>query len=161
FSGWSGGLSGSTNPATIVMDANKSVTATFVQPALTVQLIRPNGADSYQVGATVSVLWSTADTVAVPTVDLALSRNAHAGPFDPIGTGTSNPGSYAWTVTAPVTANAKLLVVAHDALGYAVPDTSDGAFSIIQTAAVGPAPVALALQMSPNPVREAATIRWA
>jgi uncharacterized repeat protein (TIGR02543 family) len=29
FSGWSGGLSGSTNPATITMNANKSVTATF------------------------------------------------------------------------------------------------------------------------------------
>jgi uncharacterized repeat protein (TIGR02543 family) len=29
FSGWSGNLSGSTNPATITMNANKSVTATF------------------------------------------------------------------------------------------------------------------------------------
>jgi uncharacterized repeat protein (TIGR02543 family) len=31
FSGWSGGLSGTVNPATITMDANKSVTATFTQ----------------------------------------------------------------------------------------------------------------------------------
>ena len=31
FSGWSGGLSGSTNPATITMDGNKTVTATFTQ----------------------------------------------------------------------------------------------------------------------------------
>ena len=30
FTGWSGGLSGSTNPTTITMDGNKSVTATFV-----------------------------------------------------------------------------------------------------------------------------------
>jgi len=31
FSGWSGSLSGSTNPTTITMNANKSVTATFTQ----------------------------------------------------------------------------------------------------------------------------------
>jgi uncharacterized repeat protein (TIGR02543 family) len=31
FSGWSGDLSGSTNPATITMDRSKSVTATFLQ----------------------------------------------------------------------------------------------------------------------------------
>ena len=31
FSGWSGDLSGNTNPATITMNANKTVTATFVQ----------------------------------------------------------------------------------------------------------------------------------
>ena len=31
FSGWSGSISGTTNPATITMDANKSVTATFTQ----------------------------------------------------------------------------------------------------------------------------------
>jgi YD repeat-containing protein len=32
FSGWSGDLTGNTNPTTIVMDGNKSVTATFVTP---------------------------------------------------------------------------------------------------------------------------------
>jgi uncharacterized repeat protein (TIGR02543 family) len=31
FDGWSGDLSGSTNPANLIMDADKSVTATFVQ----------------------------------------------------------------------------------------------------------------------------------
>jgi len=33
FTGWSGSLSGTTNPATITMDSDKSVTATFVEQA--------------------------------------------------------------------------------------------------------------------------------
>jgi pectate lyase/pectin methylesterase-like acyl-CoA thioesterase len=39
FGGWTGDLTGAANPATITMDANKSVTATFVQvpPAITTQ----------------------------------------------------------------------------------------------------------------------------
>jgi uncharacterized repeat protein (TIGR02543 family) len=36
FSGWSGNLSGSANPATITMDSDKTVTATFVQVQYTV-----------------------------------------------------------------------------------------------------------------------------
>src|SRR5512139_284613 len=35
FSGWSGDLTGSVNPATLVIDANPSVTATFTQDAYT------------------------------------------------------------------------------------------------------------------------------
>lgn len=37
FSSWSGNLSGSTNPATVIMNANKSVTATFVESSGTVE----------------------------------------------------------------------------------------------------------------------------
>jgi uncharacterized repeat protein (TIGR02543 family) len=47
FSSWSGDLSGSTNPTTITMSSNKSVTATF----------------TYQ-GQTVTGLWSSADELA-------------------------------------------------------------------------------------------------
>ncbi len=35
FSGWSGDLTGSTNPASITMSANRTVTATFVQQTYT------------------------------------------------------------------------------------------------------------------------------
>jgi uncharacterized repeat protein (TIGR02543 family) len=45
FSGWSGDLSGSSNPAAITMDANKSVTATFtvIQHTLTVNTTPQGG----------------------------------------------------------------------------------------------------------------------
>ena len=39
FSGWSGDLSGSANPATLLIDGNKSVTATFVQTVYTLVVI--------------------------------------------------------------------------------------------------------------------------
>ena len=38
FAGWSGGLSGSTNPVTITMDDNKSITATFTQNTYTLNV---------------------------------------------------------------------------------------------------------------------------
>ncbi len=38
FMGWSGDLTGDTNPATLVMDANKVVTATFVEETFTIYL---------------------------------------------------------------------------------------------------------------------------
>ena len=34
FEGWSGDLSGATNPTTITMNSNKSITATFSRPSI-------------------------------------------------------------------------------------------------------------------------------
>ena len=43
FSEWSGDLTGNTNPTVIVMDGNKSVTATFVAPELVARMDVPEG----------------------------------------------------------------------------------------------------------------------
>jgi uncharacterized repeat protein (TIGR02543 family) len=56
FSGWSGDLSGSTNPTVIIMDGDKSVTATFTQdvaaigPMLTVTVVGPGTVNSDPAG---------------------------------------------------------------------------------------------------------------
>jgi len=62
FTGWSGDLSGSTNPAYIVMNANKSVTANFVANTYTLNTTAPHGSvvaspqrASYTYGETVSL----------------------------------------------------------------------------------------------------------
>ncbi len=47
FAGWSDDLSGSTSPATLIMDSNKTVTATFIQDQYTLTVnVSPEGAGS-------------------------------------------------------------------------------------------------------------------
>jgi len=46
FSGWSGDLGGTTNPATIVIDGDKTVTATFTPNPPQTLILRPNGRGS-------------------------------------------------------------------------------------------------------------------
>jgi uncharacterized repeat protein (TIGR02543 family) len=62
FSGWTGDLTGSTNPATLVMNANKSVTATFTAATYTLTIGATNGTvtktpnqTSYTSGQTVTL----------------------------------------------------------------------------------------------------------
>ena len=62
FSGWSGAITGSTNPASLTMDSNKTVTATFIQNNYTVSYtvlpssggtVTRTGTGSYHYGDTV------------------------------------------------------------------------------------------------------------
>jgi len=46
FTGWSGDLSGSANPATVTMSGNKAVTATFTQIMYTLTIQSPDGSGS-------------------------------------------------------------------------------------------------------------------
>jgi hypothetical protein len=66
FSGWSGDLTGSVNPATIVIDGNKTVTATFIRKTvtLTTQVVSLDGGGnvSPDVGSH-SYLWGDDVTV--------------------------------------------------------------------------------------------------
>jgi uncharacterized repeat protein (TIGR02543 family) len=62
FSGWSGALTGTTNPATLVMNANKSVTANFTAITYSLTVNATNGTvvktpdqTSYSAGATVTL----------------------------------------------------------------------------------------------------------
>jgi hypothetical protein len=56
------------------------------------------------------------------------------GPWETIATGLPNSGSYSWLVTAPITTNAYLKAVAHDANGNSATDLSDASFQILNGA---------------------------
>ncbi|MBI5711604.1 MAG: hypothetical protein HZC42_15065, partial [Candidatus Eisenbacteria bacterium] len=164
FTGWSGDTSGVANPVTLVMTADKAVTATFADtagPALLV--VAPNGGELLGIGSTATLSWTATDNVAVTAVDLFLSRAGAAGPYDSLATGLGNSGSYGWTVTGPATTDAFLKVIARDAAGNARFDLSDAAFTI--TSGVGVESGAVTdfelAPVWPNPLRGSARIGFA
>jgi uncharacterized repeat protein (TIGR02543 family) len=164
FVGWSGDTSTTTSPLTIVMDGSRTYTATFADSAApTVEVTAPNGGEVLSLGQHASLVWIATDGVGVTSIDLLLSRDGEAGPFDSIAAGVANSGSYDWLVTEPATTNAFLKVIAHDAAGSAGSDLSDAAFSIAGSAGVGDGPVtAFALSaVMPNPAHDLARIGFA
>jgi hypothetical protein len=156
FSAWSGDLASTTNPENLLMNASKSVTATFLDIlAPLVSVTAPNGGEILNIGNATNLTWSASDNAAVTGVDLELSRTGSGGPWESIATSLSNSGTYNWTPTSPVTTNALLRVTAHDAASNSTQDVSDAVFSIAGGASVYDGPVtefALA-PVHPNPVR--------
>jgi uncharacterized repeat protein (TIGR02543 family) len=158
FTAWSGDLSGSTNPANLLMNGAKSVTAAFADTAAPVVTVTaPNGGESLNEGAVVPVTWIATDNAAVTAIDVLLSRTGSGGTYDTLAAAVSNSGTYNWTVTSPATSSAFVKVVARDAAGNAAADTSDAAFTIVATTGVEDGPVtrfALA-PIVPNPTHGA------
>jgi hypothetical protein len=156
FSAWSGALTGNTNPGSLLMDANKSVTSTFTDAqAPAVAVTSPNGGEVLNVAAGTSLTWTATDNTSVKNVDLDLSRSGTGGPFESIATGIANSGSFTWTVTGPTTTNAFLRVTARDSTGNSAQDLSNAGFAIASGEGVADGPItdfALA-PVWPNPVR--------
>jgi len=130
--------------------------------APTVAVTSPNGGENLVVGASVNLAWTAGDNVGVTGVDLLLSRAGEGGPFETLASGLPNSGSYAWTVTGPATADARLRVVARDAIGNTAADLSDVAFSISSTTGVGDGPArAFALApVRPSPMHGRANVAF-
>lgn len=156
FVAWGGDLGGSANPDTLVMDADKAVSAAFADTAApAVAVVAPAGGEALQVDETTALEWQATDNAGVTAVDLLLARAGLGGPADTIAVGVANSGSYEWTVTGPVTEEAYLRVLAHDAAGNVAEAASAAAFSITSLVAVGgavPAEFAL-LPVRPTPMR--------
>ena len=125
FSAWSGDKVATTDTTTVLMTANRSVTATFVDAqAPVVTVTSPNGGEAWIVGAAKSITWTATDNVAVTSVDLALSTNGGSS-WTNIATGLANTGSYAWTVPNSPTTTARVRVIARDARANAGRDSSN------------------------------------
>ena len=164
FSVWGGDASGSANPLNVTMDANKSISAAFPDIAPpSVAVLAPNGGESVNEGDHTTLQWTATDNQVVANVDLLLSRDGSGGPFSPIATGVPNTGSFDWVVTGPGTTTAFFEVSARDSAGNLAADTSNAAFTIVSTTAVGDGPVTVLelSPISPNPLPRGGTVNFA
>src|SRR5262249_37709202 len=142
FSAWSGALGGGTDPASLLMDADKTVTATFADiQAPVVAVVAPNGGEVLHQGAHTNLTWTASDNAAVTSVDLSLSRSGVGGPWESIATGIPNSGSHDWLVAGALTTNAFLRVTARDAATNSPQDLSKSAVSIASGAGVLDGPI--------------------
>jgi hypothetical protein len=164
FSAWSGGLVSALNPDSVLMNADKTVTATFVDVAApTITVTAPNGGELLTTGNSTNLTWTAADNAGVTAVDLELSRTGSGGTYETIATGLANSGTFSWSPTFPVTAHAILRARAHDAAGHTTQDLSNAEFSIANSAGVDDGPVtefALAA-VWPNPVHRSTRFQFA
>jgi rhamnogalacturonan endolyase len=102
FSGWSGSLTGSQNPATIVMNSSKTVTANFVRSSYTLTVnINPSGAGSVTLNPSGGVY------VAGTTVTLTAVANSGwvFSSWSGSLTGSQNPATIVMNSSKTVTAN--------------------------------------------------------
>jgi len=110
FAGWSGDLSGSTNPASVTMNADKVITATFTQNVYTPTItIVGNGSVTRNPNQANYTLGQVVTLTAVPTIgwtfagwsgDVAGSANPIALTIDanPVVTATFTQDAYALTI---------------------------------------------------------------
>lgn len=129
-----------------------------------VAVTSPNGGETLTTGTSATLTWTATDNLAVTNVKLELSRDGGATYSEVIAASAPNTGSYGWTVSGPVAANAKLRVTADDANCHTTADTSDASFAIEDpTAGVHGGPVTeFALgAVVPNPSRGAIQFEYA
>lgn len=104
-------------------------------PSLAVAALGPEPGAVLSIGDLAELTWEAKGGVPdVQSVDLYLSRNGSAGPWELIAAGLPNTGAYRWRVTGPPCAGSALLrVIARDYADNSTFATGSGAFTIADT----------------------------
>ncbi|MFN8178933.1 MAG: T9SS type A sorting domain-containing protein [bacterium] len=135
--------------------ANHTIAASFadVQPP-SVQVIAPNGGETWDATSTRTVRWTATDNASVDSVNVDYSLHGTGGPWLSIQHGVAAVDSVDWTVPDVGTDSALVRVTAFDPASNSAEDLSDAAFRIrgpTGVPIVGQATLSLAL--APNPTR--------
>ncbi len=104
----------------------RTIAVTVQSPSVT--LLTPNGGESWQVGSTKTIAWSS---FAFTTgVNIVLSRDAGVTFPETLFTNVTNDGSQNWIVSGPLTAAARMKIFS--AANPAIADVSVFNFSVVQ-----------------------------
>jgi subtilisin family serine protease len=125
----------------------------LVNPNVTVT--SANGGEFWFIAGTQNITWNASDNVGVTSVDIYLSRNGNAGPWETLALGEANDGTFSWNVTGPPTNNAMIQIVAHDAAGNNGSDLSDAPFTIMDLVTG-----TLVTTFIANPVNTGIELKW-
>ncbi len=112
------------------VQANHTITASFADAGLpVVQVLAPNGGETFAAGGSTSITWSASDNVGVTSVDVDYSLD-QGGSWTSVAAGVANTGSVAWSIPNAPTVQGLVRVTAHDGAGNTGFDTSDSNFTI-------------------------------
>lgn len=101
FTGWGGALSGATNPVTIVMDADKAVTANFADNVFTLNLsVAPSGSGAVTPSPAKAAYYNGELVTLTPNPATGFMFAGWSGDL----TGNANPGQLIMTKNSTVTA---------------------------------------------------------
>jgi subtilisin family serine protease len=127
------------------------------------QVQYPNGGEVLTIGSVATLSWNATDAYGgVTAVDLAL-RRSELGAWETLATGVANTGAWNWTVSGPMSAEARVRVVAHDSTANAGRDSSDAVFAITGAASSPSAGAILDFSLalrSTNPARGAVDVEF-
>ena len=101
------------------------------QTAPTVFVQAPQGGESIQAGAMLSIHWISDDDVLPTSADILLSTDGGTTWPHTVATGQSPSGSYYWPVADLPSSSARIRVVVHDGDGNSGSDVCDADFEIL------------------------------
>ncbi len=125
----------------------KSITVTY-----------PNGGEQFEGGTKITIKWSS--TGSISNVNIYLTTN-NSSSWNALATGTSNTGTYDWTVWDINAITCKIRI--SDTAGTST-DDSDTSFQIYRStgfkSAVSPIPVRFEMSINPQPVAERTSVNF-
>ncbi len=107
-------------------DTSDAVFSIVETPAI--QITSPNGSENWMIGTAHNITWESEGTVGDVSIELSTDNGST---WSTIISSTANDGEYSWTV--PDTPSTQCLVRIKEASDGSPSDTSDAAFSIVQT----------------------------
>jgi transcriptional regulator CtsR len=154
----SGAANNFTTPQTYTVTAANSstqayvVTVTIALPAINIVVTSPNGGETWAVGSIHNITWTSSGVTG--NVNIQLSRNGGTTYTTIVANTPTAAGTKVWTVTAPVTATARIKVAS--VANAALSDTSNADFAIAALPAVPvlKSPLNAATKQSLTPVLE-------